>query len=494
MAGMGTSEGVEREIVSALDCQERNGTGGELIAALLQLESREAGAMRKGLPAIETSAGNVSSLAYAKASLLQFLAMRLLQYTIEDDYVDLDLLRRRLAAVLKPLVENDGWIHPDLEAYFNEFHQIAALRLPAWNVLYQGSSFDAVFRVAPPGKPLIPVSSRTYAAVPVLEDTLANPRYVSRVVRAFAQRLTLLKEEERISCLCFIEKAVGPVGALGMLAALVHEVQMPACIYRAAYCSRDAKLVGHLPSPTDRVALVYDLLVTGNGIREAAEDLKAAHDVDVAAAVVLLAYENGREIRTAGGRSIRIEALEFYDAVIAKVEAARALKQQGETELAPLGLRSSTKAGVDFLGPNGIHSRALEPEVPDTGPDDSLGGPDQVQIPGKKNLAASTCQPAVPLDPAEQIRLAADAGLCLELAPHARAAVELVLERNQELAAWVEQNVLPDEPDRLRPVRPCGRCKQGQLHFVGTLLLEGKITLGSVVICDGCGDHSTRRG
>lgn len=262
---------------------------------------------------------------FAKAWLLHTLAIELLKYAIEDDYIDISDVRPVAVAMLQDLLESDDWVHPKLESFLDACRRVAEKKpIRARRVELRSSTPTGTCRVtgllAAPNKPLIPVSGERFCFVPILEDSVANPAYVRDVVNAFAEHLVRLKREEGISCLCFIEKAVGPIGALSMLAALVSGLNLPACVYRANHWPERAKLAGYRPRPMDRIALVYDLLVTGDGIRQAAKDLKARFGTTTVAAVVLFGYGSKRDTVEIDGQTIKVEAIGWYQAFAPQIE------------------------------------------------------------------------------------------------------------------------------------------------------------------------------
>jgi orotate phosphoribosyltransferase len=164
------------------------------------------------------------------------------------------------------------------------------------------------------------------------------------VVDAFARCLVRLCDKEHISCLGFIEKIAGPVGALSMIPELVRELKLPACIYRADHWPTRATLAGYQLRPTDRIALVYDLIVTGDGIRQAAEDLKAKFGATVVAAVVLFGYGEKRDkLDNVNGQTIPLEAIGWYNDFAAQIQKVQADKVVQTTNITTLssGRRNS---------------------------------------------------------------------------------------------------------------------------------------------------------
>lgn len=129
-----------------------------------------------------------------------------------------------------------------------------------------------------------------------------------------------------VTCLCFIEKSAGPVGTLAMLSDLVSKTGLPACIYREDYWSKRAKLSGYQPIPgKDKIAIVYDLIVTGHGVQQAANDIETKFGAKVAATVVLLSYDKEKRstLEIGNGRAIRAESIGWYEDYVSEFERIR---------------------------------------------------------------------------------------------------------------------------------------------------------------------------
>lgn len=102
----------------------------------------------------------------------------------------------------------------------------------------------------------------------------------------------------------------------------------------------------------------------------------------------------------------------------------------------------------------------------------------------------SITQPARTSTPSDAV----ESGPRYETAAQARLAVAHVLDADHRLAELLEVAVVPDPPDQLRLVRPCGQCETGSLHVMGVQkLASGRQTVGAFVICDSCGYYGGRR-
>jgi hypothetical protein len=284
---------------------------------------------------------------FSKAWLLHLFAVELLKYSIEDDYVETATLRPILASTLQKLVERDDWVEEELAELLHAYNQLATEKpitprkaTLETEVLDKPRKFAC--RVAQPDEPEFSVSSRTYRLVPILEDSLCNQFYVDDVVDAFTDKLRQLTSLERVTTLCFIEKAVGPIGALAMLSTLVSRLSLPASIYRENYWAERAKLAGYQPKQSDRIAIVYDLLVSGEGILRVVRSLKKKYKAKVVAAVVLLGYGPRRELLHVDKQhTIRINALGWYNTFARQISKFYS-KTENRTKNITKGWRSSS--------------------------------------------------------------------------------------------------------------------------------------------------------
>lgn len=66
-------------------------------------------------------------------------------------------------------------------------------------------------------------------------------------------------------------------------------------IYREGSWLPRAQLAGSIPSSEAKILIVYDLVVTGTGIRDTIYELKRLHGLTVAAALVLFSYGDAKE-------------------------------------------------------------------------------------------------------------------------------------------------------------------------------------------------------
>jgi hypothetical protein len=239
--------------------------------------------------------------------------------------------------------------------------------------------------------------------------------------------------------------------------------------------------VGHHPSAEDRVAIVYDLLVTGEGIREVVDDLRATYGVHATAAVVLMSYDARRELEGGDSGTIRVEALEWYGEVAGALEDTLnpGRRLEGQTDRA-----AGQQSRVDPPVLTGVVSTPLSREEPPrTDPEPRQGGRQTVDKPGgggrgdvKRDWSES--DPTI---------------LGWETSAEAQRAVQESLDRH-DLRRMMEAATVPFTrgPDALYPVRRCSACRGGRLHAYGQHRLEDGRVMGHIVICDACGHYDSR--
>jgi orotate phosphoribosyltransferase len=264
---------------------------------------------------------------FAKGWLLQAVTNELLKYSIEDDYVKIDDVAFEIIPFLQELIERNDWVNHSLLLVIKASRKLAKKEpLPTRLVEFRISTpigiCPIVGKVPLPSNPPIPVSSKSALFAPVLEDSIARPHYRGKIIDAFAERLVKLRNEIGVTCLCFIEKSAGPVGTLAMLSDLVSKTDLPACIYREGYLSKRTKLSGYQTTHNDKVAIVYDLIVTGHGIQQAANDIETKFRTTVAATVVLLSYDKEKRstLEIGNGRTIRVESIGWYEDYVSEFE------------------------------------------------------------------------------------------------------------------------------------------------------------------------------
>jgi hypothetical protein len=252
-------------------------------------------------------AGRTSWRIERQRTNLRFFAQQLLMYSIEDEAIDLRDEAPRVAKALAKFIKNDDV--SDLFKIVIDFRKKKPIEVSSGQMCSEdGTRFRA--RMPMQKEELIPVSSVMANIAPILEDSIADPHLAPRLIGRFAELVSEMADASPVSCLCFIEKAVGPVGAISLLGSLVERTGLPSVIYRPRYLEPRGRLSGVLPTnikPGKQTAvLVYDLFVTGAALNEAAEDLKSKYGIDVVGAVVLFSYVDDPHL--SGGLPVRCVA------------------------------------------------------------------------------------------------------------------------------------------------------------------------------------------
>lgn len=187
-------------------------------------------------------------------------------------------------------------------------------------------------RVPSKGQQSLPVSCMSAKFVPVLDENLADPSIAPALVTEYEKRIERLCGKHKITALCFIQKDIGPVGALAMLSTLVAMTGLPACIYRLTHWSERAAITGYRPSESDKLLVVYDLVVTGSGITQPAVDLLRLTGARVAAAVVAFGYDKKRTVLTfSEEQEIELDTIGWYSDHIDQIEKFEQQKDYRES-------------------------------------------------------------------------------------------------------------------------------------------------------------------
>ena len=226
---------------------------------------------------------------------IRLITQELLKYAIEDEGIDIRDEASAIADAFQSYFER-GKLEKIYRVYNRIIHKepIAVrkveLRSPSWEVRVKAS-----MPIDP--RQQIPVSSASYPIVPILEETLADFRLAAPLADAYARAVEILSHRNSPEALCFIEKAIGPVGALGLFGALVERTNLHAFVFRQRYFRKRGRLSGHVPQRGAQVILVYDLVVSGYGLRTAAKNLEESFGIHVIGAVVLFNYGNSDSIK-----------------------------------------------------------------------------------------------------------------------------------------------------------------------------------------------------
>jgi orotate phosphoribosyltransferase len=279
--------------------------------------------------AVSSGLEHASEHDFVRAWLARALTTDFLRYSIEDDYVDIDeglvrTVQRALGTIAAS--QRHGW--DEISKALGVLRQLAKVKPEVADVvevrtMFEGRACRFVASLARANAPGIPVSNERQFLVPILEQSVTHPDYSQSVLRAFASALERYRTTLDVDCLCFIEKTAGPVGALTLASGLVVELGLPACIYRDDYWLGRAKVSGFQPSAKHRVAIVYDLVVSGDGVKHVASALSKSHNVNVVAAVVLSGFESRESVKLDDGREISLRAILWQDELQTEIEQIR---------------------------------------------------------------------------------------------------------------------------------------------------------------------------
>ena len=315
---------------------------------------------------------------FAKDWLLRSLKIDLHRYSMEDAFVDTKSETFKAAvAALEQLSLRSDWITPLLEEYLLALHGTAQLpQLPykrSKAVLTSPGRIVHVVERQSITEGHFWISSTTASNVLILEESLGSPKECQSVHQAFSDKLVALKASHGVNRLCFIEKEMGPVGAISMLSSLVISTGLPACIFRETHWTRDMSIAADRPVPGDRIAIVYDLVVTGAGIKCVADAIAEQCGAHTVGAVVLCGYGPKRSrLETTLNPDIQLEALEWRTNVHGPAFEYSSSRDLGETSTdTPMsrqqsgGLeqmdRKSEGAGGNYIPPGSYTRQTLPP-------------------------------------------------------------------------------------------------------------------------------------
>jgi hypothetical protein len=131
-----------------------------------------------------------------------------------------------------------------------------------------------------------PISIAGTDPVRALERLICEPaeaQNLSDITSRFAATLRVLQETKGVQALCFLLLDKRPIGTLFMIPKLTEELKIPACVWSK---SEQKIVIGQSPRRHDKVALVYDVCLTGSGLLQAAKHLTVELRAEVVGAVV----------------------------------------------------------------------------------------------------------------------------------------------------------------------------------------------------------------
>jgi len=236
-----------------------------------------------------------------------------LENCIEDDYLDLATSKKIISRFISALRESDKSWEKRLAAFkpFAEIYKDVETARKIPDFIYLADDKIKALIATRKGNPFNIGDEHDFDVFPSLDLNSCNPETSKLITKLYLNQIMLAREDfrqahEEINWLCFIEKSYSVIGAIALLSSLVSQTELPACIYRPRYWNPQAKISGKAPLPNSRVCAVYDMVLGGSAILDAAEFLKNTYDAYMVAVVVLFDYdlkdrtnqlkEKGREI------------------------------------------------------------------------------------------------------------------------------------------------------------------------------------------------------
>jgi len=252
--------------------------------------------------AISAAQASADRDSFVGPALARYAIEQIFQHYIEDDRVDIRPIVEEISGELKTLIattnEANFEFFEALKAVLKRVYDLCAqTQIPSISTLVDvptrsGSELRLRAWISKDSRANLPVSKGWYPFVPILEDSLLDPELGQSVVDAFAAQVRELADDADIHCLGFIEKTMGPVGAILLAPILTQAVGLPGFVFREGYWTPRNQLAGPFtPNKNQRVLLIYDLMVSGGGLRHAAQILDQNFGVQTSGAVVLMSYD-----------------------------------------------------------------------------------------------------------------------------------------------------------------------------------------------------------
>lgn len=312
--------------------------------------------------------------------LLRVLEVEWAKYTSEAQHInqsdDLVLKGRQALEALRATESN--WIGGPLREFLLAYRAVAQLELLSSKegrslaIKTDGRRLTMQGRFAGAKQsPMMVNTAKHVRYVPLIEDMLSDPGASRAVVDAFADRINAHKRSLGATHLCFVEKEFGPVGAILMLESLVRATQLKACIFRDGHWSDRAVIAGQIPSSSDRVVIVYDLVDTGSGIRYVAQKLMALCKARTVAAQVLFQFKGNRkmfEIKYSNEHpSICVESFALHDETVPaldqisiRMDPNRAIMDDRGQVIFESAIKTEAALSGDSDVPHGVAPRTRE--------------------------------------------------------------------------------------------------------------------------------------
>lgn len=234
---------------------------------------------------------------FGDTAFLRLITEQFLCHAIEDEGIDLRDVGPQIVKSLRTYYKTGN-----REDVWDVYETVVSKQpISTETVSLRVNRFDTSILASIPAdrESEIPVSTSSFPLVPIIEQTIAEPNLCIGLSDAYASLIGEFVQENSVDKLCFVEKSVGPIGALGLMSTLVEKTGIPACVYRERYFADRGKISGSDIIPNSRLLLIYDLIVSGQGLRGVARNLKDHFEAEAVGAVVLFNFSDRRHIDSA---------------------------------------------------------------------------------------------------------------------------------------------------------------------------------------------------
>jgi len=250
----------------------------------------------------------------------------ILRQCMEDDYLENKIVKesvKRLALTVVPLSEGK-W--DDFFERLREFGDVYS-RIPSKRLVKDQIEIrNILFSVSTLERDKILIGKRSDWPFFVNMDKnlccVERNREISKwYIKAIEDLRKQLQEElDDIDVLCFIEKSYSDVGAIGLMSLLVSRLNLPAIIYRHSHWDPKAKISANDPFIRNRACIVYDVVISGSMVEQAAQYLERNYDIETKAAVVLFEYDGSKARKTLERKGIKLISCLKYSQIKDEIE------------------------------------------------------------------------------------------------------------------------------------------------------------------------------
>jgi len=226
---------------------------------------------------------------------ISYLIMESVIYNItEENYFDekkTDEVFVSLAKALKDTYKGNKIKLPDsYEKFFVKFRDVID-DYPLYTREINLEKFDNLkVKITDPYRGKNRVSSKKSSFLVDTDTIFSDPKLAKKFLEKIDNVIDDLKPFDKF---CFIEKRKGPIGPSALMAYLTSKHNIESAVYRPRHITPLARISGCRIEKGDTLCLVYDLSFSGEGLKEAALELKRAFNADPKYAVVLADLKQG---------------------------------------------------------------------------------------------------------------------------------------------------------------------------------------------------------